>query len=125
LRVVEAAQAVVCAVDTPLLQPALLTFLLAQGCADTLVVPVVDGLPQVLLALYPRAVLSLIEERLQAGRRDPRSLLEVATTRYILEEQLRRVDPYLHSFLNVNTPEELHSLRSMLEKHDDGRESSN
>jgi molybdopterin-guanine dinucleotide biosynthesis protein A len=116
LRVIEASHAFVCAVDTPLLQPALLTFLLTQCCADTLVVPVVDGLPQVLLALYPRALLSLIEERLQAGRRDPRSLLEVAATRYIPEEQLRQVDPCLYSFLNVNTPEDVHTLRSILEK---------
>ncbi len=116
LRVVKASQAVVCAVDTPLLQPALLRFLLAQCCADTFVVPVVDGLPQVLLALYPRTLLPLIEKRLQAGRRDPRSLLQVATTRYISEAQLRRVDPDLLSFLNVNTPEDVQTLRSILEK---------
>jgi molybdopterin-guanine dinucleotide biosynthesis protein A len=116
LRVVQASYAFVCAVDTPLLQPSLLTFLLAQCCADTLVVPVVGGLPQVLLALYPRALLGVIEERLRAGRRDPRSLLEVAATRYISEEQLREVDPDLRSFLNVNTPEELNVLRAMLEE---------
>jgi molybdopterin-guanine dinucleotide biosynthesis protein A len=116
LRVVQAAQAFVCAVDTPLLQPSLLTFLLAQSCADTLVVPVVDGLPQVLLALYPRTLLSLIGERLQAGRRDPRSLLQVAATRYIPEEQLRQVDPDLRSFLNVNTPIEYTQIRTMFKK---------
>lgn len=114
LRAIQAAHAFVCAVDTPLLQPSLLTFLLAQRCADTLVVPVVGDLPQVLLALYPRALLALIEERLQAGRRDPRSLLEVAATRYIPEEQLRQVDPDLRSFFNVNTPEELDRLRSII-----------
>ena len=152
LRVVEAARAFVCAVDTPLLQPSLLRFLLAQigqaqgtvttegvdgqvqetvstegvggqvqgtvpteeCCDDTLVVPVVGGIPQVLLAVYPRALLSLIEERLRAGRRDPRSLLEVAATRYIPEEQLRLVDPHLRSFLNVNTPEDLNTLCSLL-----------
>jgi molybdenum cofactor guanylyltransferase len=114
LRVVEASHAFVCAIDTPLLQPSLLTFLLTQCCDDTLVVPVVDDRPQVLLALYPRVLLPLIEERLQAGRRDPRSLLDVAAIRYIPEEQLRVVDPDLRSFLNVNTPEDLHTLRSML-----------
>lgn len=118
LRVVQASHAFVCAVDTPLLQSSLVTFLLGQCCADSLVVPVVDGLPQVLLALYPRALLALIEERLLAGRRDPRSLLEVAATRYIPEVQLRQVDPDLRSFLNVNTPEELNTLRSMFEQYD-------
>ena len=97
-----------------LLQSSLLTFLLTQCCDDTLVIPVVDDRPQVLLALYPRVLLPLIEERLQAGRRDPRSLLDVAAIRYIPEEQLRVVDPDLRSFLNVNTPEDLYALRSML-----------
>ncbi len=85
-----------------------------ECCDDTLVVPVVGGLSQVLLAVYPRALLSLVEERLRAGRRDPRSLLEVAATRYIPEERLRLVDPQLRSFLNVNTPEDLNTLRSLL-----------
>ena len=39
LRVVQASHAFVCAVDTPLLQPSLLTFLLGQCCDDGLVVP--------------------------------------------------------------------------------------
>ena len=114
LRVIEASHVFVCAIDTPLLQSSLLTFLLTQCCDDTLVIPVVDDRPQVLLALYPRVLLPLIEERLQAGRRDPRSLLDVAAIRYIPEEQLRVVDPDLRSFLNVNTPEDLYALRSML-----------
>jgi molybdopterin-guanine dinucleotide biosynthesis protein A len=64
-------------------------------------------MPQVLLAVYPRAVLPSIEGRLREGRRDPRSLLEVAPVRYIDEAQLRQVDPELRSFINVNTPGEL------------------
>ena len=114
LRAVEASHAFVCAVDTPLLQPSLLAFLAAQSYHDHLIVPVVANLPQVLLALYPRTLLPLIEEQLQAGRRDPRSLLELAPTRYISEEQLRVVDPDLRSFLNVNTPEELQMLHTMM-----------
>jgi molybdenum cofactor guanylyltransferase len=114
LRAAQAAYAFVCAVDTPLLQPALLAFLLDQ-CRDNMsIIPVVNGLPQVLLAVYPRALRPLIEERLQAGRHDPRSLLEVAAIRYIPEEQLRHVDPDLRSFLNVNTPAELDMLHSIM-----------
>jgi molybdenum cofactor guanylyltransferase len=143
LRVVQAARAFVCAVDTPLLQASLIRFLLAQtgqaqgtvptgerggqaqgtvprgeSCDDELVVPVVGGLPQVLLAVYPRALLSLVEERLRVGRQDLRSLLEVAAVRYVSEEQLRLVDPHLRSFLNVNTPEDLNTLHSLLEMDD-------
>ena len=99
--------ALVMAVDMPFVQPALLAFLLSQPLTGSLLVPVVNDVPQVLLAVYPRAVLPLVEERLQEGRRDPRSLLEVAPVRYIDEAQIRQVDPELRSFINVNTPGEL------------------
>jgi molybdenum cofactor guanylyltransferase len=99
--------ALVVAVDMPFVQPALLSFLLNQAASRSLLVPVVNHTPQVLLAVYPRAVLPLIENRLQEGRRDLRSLLEVAPVRYIDEAQLRQVDPELRSFINVNTPAEL------------------
>jgi molybdenum cofactor guanylyltransferase len=70
----------------------------------------VNAVPQVLLALYPRTILPLIEERLQQGRRDLRCLLEVAPVQYIEEAELRKVDPELRSFVNLNTPEELKQI---------------
>jgi molybdopterin-guanine dinucleotide biosynthesis protein A len=99
--------ALIVAVDLPCVQASLVSFLLSQALPDELVVPVVGGIAQVLLAVYPQTLLPLVKERLQAGRRDPRSLLEAAQVRYIEEAQLRAVDPQLRSFLNVNTPEDL------------------
>ncbi|HEY7418625.1 MAG TPA: hypothetical protein VH593_25835, partial [Ktedonobacteraceae bacterium] len=74
---------------------------------------VVGGVAQVLLAVYPQTLLPIVKERLQAGRCDPRSLLESARIRYkyIKEAQLRELDPQLRSFLNMNTPEELARYR--------------
>jgi molybdopterin-guanine dinucleotide biosynthesis protein A len=103
----------------PFVRPELASFLLSQPPTqvdadtfiDTMLVPVVDGMPQVLLAVYPHSILPLIESRLQEGRRDPRSLLEVAPVRYITEAQLREVDPQLRSFVNINTPQDLISER--------------
>jgi molybdopterin-guanine dinucleotide biosynthesis protein A len=106
LRAITASHALVIAVDMPFVQPAIVRLLLAQPLDDALLVPVVDGFPQVLFAVYPRSLLPTIEERLRAGRRDPRSLLEVARVRTIDEAQLRMVDPQLRSFVNVNTPDE-------------------
>jgi molybdopterin-guanine dinucleotide biosynthesis protein A len=103
--------ALVVAVDMPFVQPAVVSFLLSQPLAPhTLLVPVVQDVPQVLLAMYPRSLLSLIEELIQQGRRDLRCLLEVAPVQYIEEVQLRQVDPQLRSFINVNTPEELQGI---------------
>jgi molybdopterin-guanine dinucleotide biosynthesis protein A len=100
----------VVAVDMPFVQPALISFLISQPATNALLIPVVQNVPQVLLAIYPRTVLPHIEECMRQGRRDPRSLLEVAPVQYIEEEQLRQVDPQLRSFINVNTPEELEHL---------------
>lgn len=101
------AYALVTAVDMPFVSNEMLAFLLAQPYDDALVMPVVSDVPQVLLARYPRAILPLLETRLQAGRRDPRSLLEVAPVHYIEEAQLRTIEPELRSFINLNTPQEL------------------
>jgi molybdopterin-guanine dinucleotide biosynthesis protein A len=111
LRAMQATHALVTAVDMPLVQPAIIHYLLAFPQDDTLLVPVVKNIPQVLFAVYPRTVLPLIEQRLQEGRRDPRSLLTLARVRYIEEAQLRLIEPQLRSFLNVNTPEELAALQ--------------
>jgi len=116
LSAMQSARALVVAIDMPCVQPELAAFLLSQPLTceniaeETLLIPVVDGMPQVLLAVYPRSILPLIEARLHEGRRDPRSLLAVAPVRYIEEAQLRQVDPDLRSFINMNTPEDLTGL---------------
>ena len=109
LKAMHSTTALVVAVDMPFVQPALLSFLLAhyQEQENTLLVPVVAGVPQVLLALYPRSIIPLIESLLQEGKRAPRELLAVAPVRYIEEAQLREVDPQLRSFVGINTLEDL------------------
>ncbi len=94
------------AVDLPFVLPALISFLLAQPMSETLLIPLVEQKPQVLLAVYPRTALLQIQTCLQEGRRDPRSLLTVCPVRYLQEAQLREIDPQLRSFVNVNTPDE-------------------
>ncbi len=110
LSEIHTAHALVLAVDMPFMQPAMLTFLLAQPLSDALLVPVVHAVPQVLCAIYPRSTLPVIEELLHQGRHDPRSLLEAASVTYIDETRLREIDPQLRSFININTPEELRGL---------------
>ena len=110
LSAIRNTHALVSAVDMPLVQPELVAFLLSLPHDEMIHITLIRDVPQVLLALYPRAVLPLIEERLHTGRKDPRSLLDVALVRYIQEEQLRTVDPDLRSFVNVNTPEEYERL---------------
>jgi molybdenum cofactor guanylyltransferase len=106
LSAVQTPRALVTAVDMPFVQRDILAFLFAQASDEVALVPMVDNMPQVLLAVYPRSVLPLLEALLHAGRRDLRALLEVAPVRYIEEAQLRAIEPTLRSFVNVNTPGE-------------------
>ena len=111
LSAINTARALVVAVDLPCIQPALLSFLLSQPLStDSLLVPLVHNVPQVLLAIYPRSVLPVIKEQLLQVRRDLRCLLDVAPVQFVEEAQLRQIDPRLRSFMNVNTPEELREL---------------
>lgn len=108
LSAISATHALVVAVDLPFVQPALLAFLLSQPLTeDTLLIPMVQDIPQVLLAIYPRSILPVVKEQLRQGRRDVRCLLELVHVQYVEEAQLLRVDPQLRSFVNVNTPQDL------------------
>lgn len=108
LCAIHTTHALVVAVDLPCVQPALLSFLLSQPLsADTLLVPLVQNIPQVLLALYPRSILPIVKQQLLQGRRDVRSLLQVAHVQFVEEAQLRQIDTQLRSFMNINTPDEL------------------
>ena len=111
LSAIHTTHALVFAVDLPCIQPALLTYLLSQPLpTDSLLVPLVRNKPQVLLALYPRSVLPFVKEQLLQGRRDLRCLLHVAPVQFVEEAQLRKIDPQLRSFMNINTPEELRQV---------------
>lgn len=112
LRATTLSHALVMAVDLPCVQPTLLAWLAALPLTDEILIPRVHGIPQVLLARYPRAILPTIEACLREGRRDPRALLDRAPVRFLEEEQLRVTDPELRSFMNVNTPEDFEQART-------------
>ena len=71
LQAISCSHALVLAVDQPFVRPQLLTWLSAFPLDKQALIPHIQGIPQVLLARYPRAHLPLIAECLSAGRRDP------------------------------------------------------
>lgn len=95
----------VVACDLPDVEPELGRLLVAESSGVDAVVPMVDGEPQGVCAIYRTAALPPVIERLvQAGRRSVKSLLDEIRVRYVDERQLRVVDPELRSFRNLNTP---------------------
>jgi molybdopterin-guanine dinucleotide biosynthesis protein A len=103
-----------CACDMPFIEPPLVERLIAiAGDGAPVVVPRLRGEPEPLCAVYGRTLLPTIEEVLASGKRSIRDVLDRAATRYVEEEELRRCDPELRSFINVNTPQDLDRARGM------------
>jgi molybdopterin-guanine dinucleotide biosynthesis protein A len=104
--------AFVTACDTPLLQPALIRMLLeAAGNDIDVVIPKTEKGLEPLCAVYSQRCLDPITHRLRQGDYRIRSFFRKARVRHVPEPQLRRCDPDLRSFYNINTSEDLAQVR--------------
>ncbi|MCJ2532381.1 MAG: molybdenum cofactor guanylyltransferase [Candidatus Thermoplasmatota archaeon] len=94
--------------DTPLLRPGVCRAVVDNGEGKDGAVPCIRGYLEPLHACYRRKIcLGAFEQAVASGRRRPKDayhLLDLAT---VDEEDLRRLDPHLESFINVNTQEDL------------------
>jgi len=107
---------VVVACDLPYLNAGLLRWLLSLASESDLVVPRrADGTLEMLHAVYRRSCRQVARDRLMAGRFRLSDLAESLLTtgrsvRFVEEGDLRREDPDLKSFFNLNTPDDLRQL---------------
>jgi molybdopterin-guanine dinucleotide biosynthesis protein A len=101
------------ACDMPFLNPALLAALAAEPRDyDALIPRRDDGQWETLHAIYGRACLPAIGARLAAGAGRVIAFFPEVRVRALDETWLRRYDPDLRSFDNLNTPEEFDAARS-------------
>lgn len=107
LRVVETPLATATACDMPFVSTALLRALLDLTDDVDVVVPVVGDQPEPLHAVYRPTCVPAIEQALASGRKRLIAFFDAVRVRYVPEEDVRRWDPELQSFLNVNRPEDL------------------
>jgi len=111
--------AFVASCDVPLVRPAVVDLLLsiASSSAARVVVPVVDGVPQVLVSVYACDLGESIRIHAAAGD-GPRAMVaelvarNPAAVRFVGHEVLAEVDPRLESFLDVDTPADLARLET-------------
>lgn len=94
----------VCACDMPFLNPALIRYQASLAASADVVIPHHRDY-EPLHAVYTPACLEPIKRCLERGGRNADFLPEVRTRAVELEE-LRRFDPDLRSFANLNTPGE-------------------
>jgi molybdopterin-guanine dinucleotide biosynthesis protein A len=73
------------------------------------------GVYETLHAIYGRGALPAMREQLEAGNYRIVGFFPSVRVRALPEDSLRRHDPLLRAFFNVNTPERLDEARGMLE----------
>ncbi len=100
-----AGPAFVCACDMPFLNPALIRHLTSIAGEADVVIPRHDGEYEALHAIYTPACLEPIRRWIGRQARNIGFLDEVRV-RVVEAEEIRRFDPDLRSFVNLNTPAE-------------------
>jgi molybdopterin-guanine dinucleotide biosynthesis protein A len=94
----------VVACDLPDVEPALGELLRGYAAGVDAVVPRLGDDSEGVCAVYDRSLAPRIETFLQTGERRVQHFLGRIAVRYVTPAELRRVDPELRSFRNINTP---------------------
>jgi len=56
------------------------------------------------------------EKVIEDGKRNIRAPLNILRTRYISIEEIKKIDPELRTFININTAQDLEVVRSLFQK---------
>jgi molybdopterin-guanine dinucleotide biosynthesis protein A len=103
------------ACDMPLLDTALLHSLCRRRSNDhRAVVPRARHGFEPLCAVYHTSCLNVLERAMAVGNLAIRSLFQRVPTLVVGQPELRRFDPDLLSFFNVNTPGDMETVRNIL-----------
>jgi len=102
----------IAACDMPFLRPEVFRLLVERSEGFDVVMPKVGDDFEALHALYTKACLPAMERSLASGKMRIISFFDDVRVLTLGEDELRRVDPDLRSFTNVNTPEELEAVRA-------------
>lgn len=107
--------AFVVACDMPFVEPAMIELLASYRGDYQAVVPVVQGHLQPLAAYYAASCLGTLRAHLaDGGKNSLRALLEQLRVRYVDESELRKADPALRSFCDLDTPQDVATAQKQL-----------
>lgn len=95
----------VTACDMPYIKKELVMYII-KNKADQATVPIFQGRPEPLLAVYSRELLNIMEELIRTGNNSLTRMLDMIDVNYIEEEDIKKVDLDGRSFININTPED-------------------
>jgi molybdenum cofactor guanylyltransferase len=92
------------ACDMPRLSGRLIRHMVDQAWDADAVVPRISGMFEALHAVYGRGCLPAIEALIDSRCSQVIRFFDMVSVRYLEEEEIRRYDPALESFFNINTP---------------------
>jgi len=113
LRAADTDLCFVLACDLPFVKPELVQYLLTCSDDVDVVVPVVDGYYEPLFAVYRHTAIPAIEENLDRGELKITQTYDHLRLHKIPERMIKRFDPDLASFVNLNTPRQLRLLAQL------------
>jgi molybdopterin-guanine dinucleotide biosynthesis protein A len=115
------------ACDMPCLNQRTIESMLAnEEGVDVVMASLSTGL-QPMHAIYGKACLPYLEQMMDSGDLKLQNLLQAPLLRIkrIEDDALRSIDPYLKSFLNVNTPADLEMVRKLISSRAHGNAPAN
>jgi len=103
------------ACDMPQVNPTLLRYLISLRADYDAVVPRTGGVLQALHALYHQRCASVIREHLQQRQLKISQVIELLSVCFVDDDELCRIDPENHSFINLNTPSDFAQFEQIQE----------
>ncbi len=104
----------VSACDTPFLKKDLLLYILSQiNSGFDVIIPETDDGLETLCAVYSKASLSAIERNLQNNIYMVKKFFKKNRVKKIPVNRIRKFDPEMSSFFNINTPDDLEKAKNM------------
>jgi molybdopterin-guanine dinucleotide biosynthesis protein A len=113
--------------DMPFVSPAAFTYLLRLQATEQarVVVPFVDGYIESMHAvLARREVLEALQAAASAGEQRLFRVYQSLKPRLVGADELRAVDPYLHTLFNVDSPEDLALAEQIARRRERSRDRS-
>lgn len=102
------------ACDTPFVDGRLVAYLIDQiDNRSDLIIPSTQYGYEPMFAVYRKTCLPAITTQLEQDLLKIRGIFRKVRVKAVAEDQLRAIDPELHSFFNVNTPEDLARAKAL------------
>lgn len=117
LRTMRGDRLIAVATDMPLLNPALLAYLLDRSEGYDVTLPRVGGRGQQLHAVYARTCLPPIEAQLARNDLKIDRFFADVRTLIVEEDEIARFDPEFRSFRNINTQTDWEELQRLARGH--------